>query len=116
MEETFVKIDKSKGGTTAGIICLTQNYEAYQRWVRTSHERVKYVEKNLNMADMKQSDDVRSEHRELRPSVIQRSEDSVQRMMNAIESFTNPFSVEPGKLINLSSGAAVSAEVEPAVL
>ena len=68
------------------------------------------------MADMKQSDDVRSEHRELRPSVIQRSEDSVQRMMNAIESFTNPFSVEPGKLINLSSGAAVPAEVKVDVL
>ena len=47
MEETFMKSAKSKGGTTAGIICLTQNYEAYQRWVRTSHERVKYVEKKL---------------------------------------------------------------------
>ena len=36
--------------------------------------------------------------------------------MNAIESFTNPFSVEPGKLINLSSGAAVPAEVKVDVL
>ena len=36
--------------------------------------------------------------------------------MNAIESFTNPFSVEQGKLINLSSGAAVPAEVEVDVL
>ena len=42
----------------------------------------------------------------------QKSDGSVQRTMTAIDSFTNPFSVEPSKLVNCSSGAAVPPEVE----
>ena len=52
MEETFMKHAKSRGGASAGLIGITQNHEAYQRWVRTSHERVKYVERTLEIAEM----------------------------------------------------------------
>ena len=43
MEETFMRHAKSRGGSGAGVVGLTQKYEAYQRWVRTTHERVKHV-------------------------------------------------------------------------
>ena len=37
MEETFMKHAKSKGG--AGLCGLLKNFDAYQRWVRTTPER-----------------------------------------------------------------------------
>ena len=37
MEETFMKHAKSRGGTGAGLTGITSNYQAYQRWVRTTH-------------------------------------------------------------------------------
>ena len=40
------------GGSDTGLSGIAGNYDAYQRWVRTTHERSKYVEVTLNMADM----------------------------------------------------------------
>ena len=42
MEETFTKHAKSKGGaggSSAGLCGITQSYNSYQRWVRTTSER-----------------------------------------------------------------------------
>ena len=77
MEETFMRDAKSRGGSGAGMVGLTQNYEAYQRWVRTTHERVKYVQRTFDMVDMAHADDFGTQHRDLRPSSITKSEDSV---------------------------------------
>ena len=57
MEETFMWHAKGWGGSGAGVVGLTQNYEAYQRWVRTKHERVNYLHITLDMVDMVQADD-----------------------------------------------------------
>ena len=112
MEETFMKHAKSRGGTAAGIVGLTKNYEAYQRSVRTSHERVKYVQRVLELTGLQKSEETDNIHREIGATAIRKSEDSVQRAMTAIESFTNPFSVEASRLVSLSSGATVPPEVE----
>ena len=55
MEETFMKHAKSHagaGGGSAGLSGILTNQSAYQRWVWTAHERVKFVETTFGMADM----------------------------------------------------------------
>ena len=117
MEETFQKHAKSRGaGMAAGAIGLTNNYQAYQRWVRTTHERIKYVQATLDLADMSQASEINDQHRDLRASSIINSKDSVQRALKAIEGFTNPFAIDPTRLVMLASGATVPPEVENDVL
>ena len=54
------------GSRGAGVSVLLQNYEAYRRWVRTAHERSKYVDVMLQMADI--TDEGRGNtHRECAP-------------------------------------------------
>ena len=55
IEKTFMRLAKSRDGSGAGLVGLTQNYGAYQRWVRTTHERVKYLQRTLDMVDMVQA-------------------------------------------------------------
>ena len=43
IKETFMKHSRSHGGTGGGSAGLLSNYDAYQRWVRASHERVQFV-------------------------------------------------------------------------
>jgi hypothetical protein len=46
IEETFIKHSKSHGGAgggSAGLSGLLSNCDAYQRWVRTAHERVQFM-------------------------------------------------------------------------
>lgn len=120
MEETFMKHAKSRGGAGgggAGLIGLLSNQEAYQRWVRTTHERSKYLHATLDMAGMAQGDEIGSRHRDLRPSEILKSESNVMKTQDAIESFINPFCEEASvKLIALSSGASVPAGIQHDVL
>ena len=55
IEETFMKHLKSHGGTGgcgAGLSGLVNDYKAYQRWVKTAHERAQFVEVMLSTADM----------------------------------------------------------------
>ena len=79
MEETFMKNAKSRGGaggTGTGITGLTQNISAYERWVRTMHERCKYVDWTNNMAGLNKHDSS-CQHRENRMSEKKRSEKQV---------------------------------------
>ena len=85
---------KSRGGSGVGVVGLTQNCEAYQRWVSTTHERVKYVQRTLDMVYMVQADDFGTQHRDLRSSSISKNEDSAKRTMAAVNCFTNPFVVD----------------------
>ena len=55
IEETFMRHAKSQAGPSgqgAGVLGLLNNYEAYRRWARTAHERSRYVEVMLQMANM----------------------------------------------------------------
>ena len=77
VEETFMKHAKSRsgaGGSGTGISGIAGNYDAYQRWVRTIHERSKYVEVTLNMADMLTDSESSNWHRQLRPPETQKSD------------------------------------------
>ena len=56
-------------------------------------------------------------HRELEPAQIKKHEDAVQRVISAINGFTNPWTI-PDKqhLYSLASGAPIDPEVEKDVL
>ena len=58
-----------------------------------------------------------TQHHDLRPSQVLKSEDGVKRAMRAVESFTNPFAIdEPGKLVVFSSGSTMPKDTEQDVL
>ena len=76
IEETFMCHAKSRAGPGSRGACvsgLLQNYEAYRRWARTAHERSKYVDAMLQMADMTHEGRGNT-HRDVRPSMTRRSE------------------------------------------
>ena len=119
MEETFMKHTKSKGGaggSGAGVSGLLSNYNTYQRWVRTTHERSQFVNATLNFVGMGDTTDG-MKHRDLRPTEIKRSEKFVSKAEATIRSFTNPFDVRNKEsLIIISSGAVARPDISRDVL
>ena len=119
IEETIMKHAKSRGGAGGagvGLSGILTNYDAYQRWAKTAHERAKYVSATLNMADML-AEGEGSKHKDVRPAEIQNSEKCVQRVIAAIDSFSDPFdNEEKDALYSLSSGAQASSSIEKDVL
>ena len=110
IEETFMRHAKSQagpGGRGAGISGLLNNYEAYRRWARTAHERSRYVEVMLQMANMSDGGSGRK-HRDTRPSQVKKSEKAAFATVEAIQNFMDPFQVEmDDKRYRILSGAAV---------
>ena len=92
---------------------------AFQRWCRTSAIRAQYFEKTLDMCGLLDDPEcpISGSHRELEKAHIQKSEEAVDKVLVAIKSFTNPFTV-PDKdwLYSLASGAPAPIEVEIDVL
>lgn len=119
MEETFMRHAKSHGGAGscgAGVSGILTNYEAYQRWVRTTHARSLYVDATLSLVNMLDSADTTT-HRSVRPSEIRKGEELVQKARDAICNFLNPFDVDnKDKLVIISSGCVVSEDVSRDVL
>jgi hypothetical protein len=120
MEETFMKHEKSHGGaggSGAGISGISGNYDAYQRWVKTTHERSKFVKTALSMIDMIDEGGCGVWHRDLRPTEIQKSDSEVCDMIDVIKGFINPFAIEEqSKLFCISSGAQVKPSFEGDIL
>ena len=107
MEETFMKHAKSHGGAGSsgvGVSGLLSSYDAYQRWVRTTHARSLYVDAVLQTANMVSCENAAT-HRNLRPSELRRGERLVQKTKTAICHFVNPFDVDnKDQLVIVSSG------------
>ena len=69
IEETFMRHAKSQEGPSrrnAGISGRLNNYEAYRRWARPAHERLRYVEIMLLMV-IRSDDGSDRKHRDTRP-------------------------------------------------
>ena len=68
------------------------------------------------MADM--ADEGRGNtHRDVRPSMIKRSETNTAKVLDAFDSFMNPFNIDGDeKLYCISSGKPATPEVEAAVM
>ena len=94
-------------------------FGTYQRWCRTTSAHAQFFEKTLDMCGMIDDPECpkAGKHRELETSHIKKSEAAVQRTMNAIKNFTNPFTIpDKDHLYSLASGAPVSQDVETDVL
>ena len=65
------------GGGSAGLSGLLSNCDAYQRWVRTAHERVQFMKGALAMIDILADDSDAKKHRDLRRVEIESSEANV---------------------------------------
>ena len=119
IEETIMPHAKSRAGPGsrgAGVSELLQNYEAYRRWARTAHERSKYVDVMLETVDM--TDEGRGNtHRDVRPSMIRRSEKETSKVLDEFDSFFHHFSIDGDeKLYCIASGKPATPEVESAVM
>ena len=71
------------------------------------------------MVDLINSSDcpVAGKHRELEKAEIKKSEDAVQRVLSAVQNFTNPFDIaDKDRLYSLASGAPTPSDVEKDVL
>lgn len=94
-------------------------FGAYERWCRTTSTRAQYYEKMLETCGLVDDPDCpkAGKHRELERAEIRKSEEAVQRVITAIQSFTNPFTVsDKDHLYSLASGAPVPPEAENDVL
>lgn len=120
IEETIMKHAKSRGGSGssgAGLSGIQTNYGAYQRWVRSSSERAKFLHATYKLADMADDQYAGNQHRDVRSSEKKRSERQVRRTVEAISNFNNPFTMpDKDKVYCISSGAPASAAVEHDIL
>ena len=70
-------------GSSAGLSGILTNYSAYQRWVRTAHERTKYVECTRRMAEMIPDQNKDQIHKDVRPSQMKKNEQGVIKTLHA---------------------------------
>jgi hypothetical protein len=93
IEETFMRHSKSRGGgASAGLSGIQTNYNAYQRWCKTTKERAKYLQAAHEMAEMFDNDsDSAPNHRDVRVTEKRRSERRVRETVSTFENFINPF-------------------------
>ncbi len=114
MEETFMKHSKAHGGASGiGLSGIVNNEAAYQRWVLTTHQRSQYVSALFALAGM-QLDASNIRHKDLYKAEMKRSQEYVNKTMDAFNNFVNPFdsTIDKERLYNISSGAAVSSDIE----
>ena len=115
MEETFMKQSKSHGGASGkGLSGITRNYEAYQRWVWTTHERAKYLAATLSVADM--ANDSYTHHKDLSKTWIKECQTYVDKTAEAFQNFAIPFSNQNESLFNVYSDASVPPGIESDLL
>ena len=91
----------------------------HTRWCRTTSLRAKFYEKTLEMVGIIDDPDCPRAgiHRELEKTEFKKSETAVQRVLDAVRNFTDPFrATDKDKLYSLASGAPVTADVAKDVL
>ena len=110
-------MDGAGGSGGAGTTGLLTNNGAYQRWVKSYHERTKYVDELLHMTGMSSDDTAGRQHKDNGASSIRNSENRVQRVLQSFSCYLNPFDLEDkSKLYIISSGAPVTAITEEGIL
>ena len=102
IKQTINKHAKSEGG----VIGFSRNLQAYDRWVLTRHKRALYAAAAFGVAGM--SDDGYDRRKDLRKNDIHKGLMQVEKTIETICNFTNPFELhENNSLVCLSSGMKV---------
>ena len=114
-EKTFMKFAKESGW----FLGIFEQYDACQRWCRRTSKRVRHYKEALEICGLLDDPDVPKEcrHRELHQSHIKKSKTTVLKLVSAIQSFANPWSVvNKNRLYSQASGSPVSIDVGNDVL
>ena len=99
----------------SGIVGFSRNHSAYYRWCRTRHATASYLQATKEIANIDTLES--TSHKEVRSSQILKSEQDTCCVMEAINNFINPFTIEDkDTLYCLSSGAPVPSNVENDIL
>ena len=105
------------GGSSAGLSGILTNFNAYQGWVRTVHERTKYVECTRRMAEMIPDQNKDQIHKDVRPSQMKKNEQDVVKTLHAVQNFVDPFAMNDTEhLYNITSSAPAPPDTETDVL
>ena len=98
-----------------GVVGISQNNSAYQRWCITRHRRASFVsllkeQLGVNSKDNPHKDNMKSE--------MKKSDKKVRAVMQSFKGFQNPFEMtgEDSPLVSLSSGLQASKQVEDDML
>lgn len=102
IEQTLNRNTKTKGG----IIGFSLKKGAVQRWMLTAHARASFVDRCREMASSHPQDE-RKGHKESGSVRKRRDEEDVQKVMEVISHWRNPFE-KADDLVSLSSGSVAS--------
>ena len=106
LEQTINLDSKTRGG----IVGLTQNASALDRWFITSHKRAELTAATKRLCNLEDSDKIGT-HKEAGSQRVKRYENDVQRLINTItDTMSNPFDLseaskeDPVQLRNIATG------------
>ena len=106
LEQTINLDSKTRGG----IVGLTQNASALDRWFLTSHKRAELTAATKRLCNLEDSDKIGT-HKEAGSQRVKRDENDVQRLINTItNTMSNPFDLseaskeDPVQLRNIATG------------
>ena len=115
MEQPINLDSKSRGG----IVGISLNADALQRWFLTSHEKAAITTAVKQMCGISVPDRVGSHtHKEVAPKRVQRDEKDVQEIVGSFKSgfMKDPFSKDSDILCNIATGVVLPTEVAEALV
>lgn len=112
IEQTLNRDSKTSGG----IVGISLNQGAVQRWVLTAHDRARTLQICRKMAGM--YDAQNQHHKETSSSRLKRDEGDVKKVMDTIESWVNPYETKntTDSLINIASGVKANDDITEDIL
>ena len=91
LEQTINLDSKTRGG----IVGLTQNASALDRWFIPSHKRAELTAATKRLCNLEDSDKIGT-HKETGSQRVKRDENDVQRLINTItDTMSNPYETSP---------------------
>lgn len=110
IEQTVNRDTKTPGG----LIGMSTNASATQRWLLTAHDRAAIASSCRDLAGIVH--DKSSVHQEATPSRLKRDEEDVQSLISTTRDWANPFVADEEGMFNLSCGARAPADVQEDLL
>ena len=110
LEQSLNRYSKTSGG----LIGITRNQNAVDRWHITASDRAKVLENIRHMCGSSKPDSY--VHKEAGQSRLQRDEKDVQKLANHILSFCNPFTVTGPQIMNIVTGVVANTDVTSSLL
>lgn len=106
IEQTLNRDTKTSGG----IVGFSLNKGAVQRWLVTAHERAAIKENCFSMAGIKGLTE-QANHKEATRSRINQDYNAVDKVVNVLQSFNNPYS-ESDEICSLTSGTLADEAIK----